>query len=133
MSKKKAAPKKKSERPDEEVLPFEDGLGQLEEIVSRLESGGGPLEEALEDYAKAIQLMKGCHQQLAVAERRIEVLSGFDAQGNPVTRELGDDDRSLEEKQAARSERRSAGQAGKSSRAPKRSQARRTDIDNELF
>lgn len=72
--------------------PFEDAMSELETIVRRLEQGGGELEQSLEDYAEAIELMKVCHKKLDVAERRIEVLSGVDAQGNPITQEVDEDE-----------------------------------------
>ncbi len=80
----------------------------LEAIVRRLEQGGGPLEEALGDYSTAIGLLKTCNGRLENAERRVEILSGVDAQGNPVTRPVEDTQSTLEEKQQSRSSRRSA-------------------------
>jgi hypothetical protein len=45
---------------------------------------------------------------LSQAERKIEVLAGFDAEGNPITEPLLEDDgESLEEKADQRSRRRS--------------------------
>lgn len=87
---------------------FEDAMQELEEIVQRMESGGGSLDSALDDYALAIKLVKVCHQKLEKAERRIEILSGVDADGNPITTPFEDSDDSLEEKQRKRSVRRSA-------------------------
>lgn len=100
MAKKKAAAASK--------ISFEDAMQDLEAIVSRLEHGGGALDEALQDYSQAIELMKICHAQLEAAERRVEVLSGVDAEGNPITQALAERDESLEEKRARRSTRRSA-------------------------
>ncbi len=103
---------KKHSEVKSEACTFEAAMEDLETIVRRLEQGGGPLEEALTDYSKAIGLLKSCNGQLNAAERRIEILSGVDAQGNPVVRPLDDADASLVEKQQTRSQRRSAG-AGK--------------------
>ncbi|MEZ6135164.1 MAG: exodeoxyribonuclease VII small subunit [Pirellulaceae bacterium] len=88
---------------------FEASIEELELIVRRLELGGGALDEALSDYSKAIGLLKTCHARLEQAERKIEILSGVDAQGNPVTQPLDDNEASLEEKRGTRSDRRSAG------------------------
>ncbi len=101
--------KKKSEEKSgtEEPIDFESSLQELELIVRRLEQGGGPLEQALDDYAKAILLVKSCQGRLDQAERKIELLSGVDANGNPVVRELDDEELSLEDKQAGRDARRS--------------------------
>ncbi|MCA9193077.1 MAG: exodeoxyribonuclease VII small subunit [Planctomycetales bacterium] len=87
---------------------FEESLSELEQIVRRLEHGGGALDEALKDYAKAIHLLKHCHARLETAERQIEILSGFDALGNPVTNQMRETEKDLDEKQAGRASRRSA-------------------------
>jgi exodeoxyribonuclease VII small subunit len=100
--------KKKAETPKTVEPTFEEALKELETIVRRLEQGGGPLESALDDYSQAIGLLKTCHQRLEKAERRVEMLSGVDAQGNPVTEPIQDQETSLEEKQQTRSQRRSA-------------------------
>lgn len=87
---------------------FEQALEELELIVNRLERGEGSLDEALKDYAGAIQLMRICRQKLEHAERRIEVLSGIDAEGNPIAKEYRDDAMDLDGKRQSRSERRTA-------------------------
>ena len=61
---------------------FEQAMEKLDSIVRRLEQGGESLDEALAEYAEAIKLMKLCHKKLEKVERRIEILSGVDAQGN---------------------------------------------------
>lgn len=85
MAKKKAKPK--SETPDE---PFEESLAQLETIVADLEGGELGLADALSRYEEGVGRLKHCHAQLASAERRIELLSGVDADGNPVTTPFDD-------------------------------------------
>ncbi len=122
MPKKK--PKTKEPTPD-----FEQAMGQLESIVRRLEHGGGTLEEALTDYSQAIALMKVCHTQLDAAQRRVEVLTGLDADGNPITQPVEDADLSLEERRAARSQRRTASGSAKSKAAG----TKRNQADTELF
>lgn len=97
----------------DQVLDFEDTLAEIERIVVRLEGGELGLTESLEQYESAIGKLKQCHRMLETAERKITVLAGFDADGTPVTEpfdELPDD--SLDEKQQARSRRRSSGPAG---------------------
>lgn len=96
--------KKGAEEP--ESVDFESSLSELEVIVRRLEQGGGPLEQALADYAQAIVLLRACHGRLEHAERKIEILSGVDANGNPVTRQVDDSELSLEDKQENRGQRR---------------------------
>ena len=54
--------------------PFEEALKQLEAIVSRLELGDLPLEEALSIFEEGIRLTKLCSQRLNEAERRVNIL-----------------------------------------------------------
>jgi exodeoxyribonuclease VII small subunit len=64
---------------------FEAAVDEIEQIVQRLESGQLDLAQSLEQYSHGIDTLKECHQLLADAERRVTLLSGFDADGNPVT------------------------------------------------
>ncbi len=92
----------------EAPVVFEEALGQLEQIVARLEEGQTGLNEALESYEQGVKLLRQCYELLAKAERKVEVLAGFDASGNPVGETLDErEGESLEEKAAARSQRRS--------------------------
>lgn len=63
---------------------FEESLASLEGIVAKLESGELGLGESLDAYEQGIGQLKKCHQLLAAAERRVEILSGLDADGNPI-------------------------------------------------
>ena len=61
--------------PASEPAPnFEDALDRLEQIVSRLEGGDMPLEEALEVFEEGVRLSRFCHDKLQHAERRVEIL-----------------------------------------------------------
>ena len=53
---------------------FEEALKQLEAIVTRLELGDLPLEEALSIFEEGIRLTKICSQRLNEAERRVNIL-----------------------------------------------------------
>ena len=98
-----------SPQENEPPIKFEDALRALEEKVRRLEQGSLPLEESLQQYGEAVKLISVCQSQLEHAQQRVELLSGVDAQGNPITRSLENTSgQSLEEKQSARSRRRSA-------------------------
>jgi len=88
---KKSKPPAKGEQPPS----FEESLEDLAAIVEQLESGELGLNDALGKYEQGVKLLKQCHQKLEKVERRIELLSGFDAEGNPVT-EAFDDESSLE-------------------------------------
>lgn len=110
MAKKKKV-KRKSE--SDGGPGFEASLAELETIVSELESGELGLEDALARYEQGIGHLKQCHGQLQRATRKIELLSGVDAAGNPITVPFDDQEHeSLDAKQGARSRRRSGGQSG---------------------
>lgn len=104
------AKKKKHDEAGDEGLSFEGSLSELEKVVDSLESGNQGLSESLELYERGVVLLKGCQQMLEKVERRIEVLTGFDAEGNPVSRPLDEGDEAeledLDKKKAARGKRR---------------------------
>ena len=52
-------------------LSFEESLEQLEEIVSKLEKGDVPLDEAIDEFNNAMQLVKVCEEKLNNAEESI--------------------------------------------------------------
>ncbi|RAP47706.1 MAG: exodeoxyribonuclease VII small subunit [Methanosphaera sp. rholeuAM6] len=52
-------------------LSFEESLEQLEEIVSKLENGDIPLDDAIDEFNKAMQLVKVCDEKLTAAEEAI--------------------------------------------------------------
>ena len=59
--------------------------------MRELEEGRCGLAESLARYEEGVKLLKQCHAQLQQAERRIEVLTGVDAAGNPVTQPFDDE------------------------------------------
>ena len=54
-----------------EELSFEESLEQLEEIVNKLESGDVPLDDAIDEFTKAMNLVKVCNAKLNNAEEAI--------------------------------------------------------------
>jgi exodeoxyribonuclease VII small subunit len=70
---------------DETEPTFEEALGQLERIVADLERGGPDLTAALGRYESGIRLLKRCHVLLDQAEQSVALLTGVDAEGNPIT------------------------------------------------
>ena len=50
---------------------FEASLQELEQIVTRLEQGDVPLEEALTAFQKGMELSKQCKDTLANAEKTL--------------------------------------------------------------
>lgn len=70
---------------DEPELSFETALGRLEKIVAELERGQPDLASALAGYETGLRLLNHCHAMLDRAERSVAILTGVDAEGNPVT------------------------------------------------
>ena len=54
---------------------FEQALQQLETVVSQLEKGSMPLDEALSCFEQGVQSAKLCRQLLQQAETQVEVLA----------------------------------------------------------
>lgn len=52
-------------------LSFEESLDKLEEIVNKLETGEVPLDDAIEEFKKAMDLVKICNDKLNSAEEAI--------------------------------------------------------------
>ena len=52
-------------------LSFEESLTKLEEIVNKLENGDVPLDDAIDEFNKAMQLVKVCNEKLNSAEEAI--------------------------------------------------------------
>jgi exodeoxyribonuclease VII small subunit len=103
--------KRKSPKPDAsaETPSFEDCLCELEAIVGELESGKLGLADALARYEQGVKHLKSCHSLLERAERKIELLSGIDADGKPVTKPFDEQEfASHEERGAARGKRRTS-------------------------
>jgi exodeoxyribonuclease VII small subunit len=76
---KQSAPTETPEQPS-----FEQSLKRLEEVVHLLEEGKIGLNEALACYEEGVKLLRQSYDLLERAERRIELLTGVDAEGNPI-------------------------------------------------
>jgi len=88
-------------------ISFEDALAKLEAIVQQLEDGQIGLTESLAKYEQGIGYLKQCHQALNAAEQKISLLTAVDEDGAAQLAPFDDETLSLDEKQAARSRRRS--------------------------
>ncbi|MFZ2267206.1 MAG: exodeoxyribonuclease VII small subunit [Azonexus sp.] len=55
-------------------MKFETALGELENIVSSMESGKLELEASIAAYRRGMELMQHCQSQLAAADEQIRVL-----------------------------------------------------------
>jgi exodeoxyribonuclease VII small subunit len=60
----------------EKKLSFEDAMSRLEQIVSLLERGEAPLDEALSLFEEGTKLMKQCSSLLDKAEQKVMKLTG---------------------------------------------------------
>lgn len=105
MAKKKKSVKANTRATD---IDFESAMNSLEEIVHDLEGGQMGLNDSLARYEEGVRHLKHCFELLSRAEKRIAILTGVDADGNPLTQELIDEHRDLDEKAASRSKRRTA-------------------------
>lgn len=96
------------ENENTERMTFEQALAAIEAIVHELEEGQLGLEESLTRFERGAKLLRQCHEELQRAERRIELLTGVDADGRPICTPLDETAATLEEKARQRSRRRSA-------------------------
>lgn len=80
-----------ADRPTAAAPPsFEEALARLEQIVHDLEEGELGLTDALAQYEAGVKLLRQCYDALQTAERRIELLTGVDAEGRPITQPFDD-------------------------------------------
>ena len=56
---------------DKKEKSFEENLVELETIVKKLESGEVPLDDAIKEFTKAMELSKKCDEKLKNAEEAI--------------------------------------------------------------
>lgn len=64
---------------------FELAMKELQQIVSQLDAGQLGLSESLACFERGTNLLRQCQQELDAAERKIEILTGFNAEGEPIT------------------------------------------------
>jgi exodeoxyribonuclease VII small subunit len=64
---------------------FEESLTALQQIVDDLEAGELGLDESMQRFEQGIGLLRGCYHTLEAAEQKIEILTGTDEAGNPLT------------------------------------------------
>jgi len=61
---------------------FEKALGELEQLVERLERGDLPLDEALRSFERGVALTRQCQEALKAAQAKVEILA---SRGGPAT------------------------------------------------
>ena len=74
----------------EKKATFEEQISQLQQIVSHLEQGNVPLEEALTQYKDGIELARALQKKLTSAEKTLGSL--IDDEGNEKQYEKATDD-----------------------------------------
>ena len=71
-------PKKAKER------SFEESLAELEELVAAMERGELPLDEALRQFERGVQLTRECQAALQAARQKVQILQQS-AAGTTIT------------------------------------------------
>ncbi|WP_212522825.1 exodeoxyribonuclease VII small subunit [Actibacterium sp. MT2.3-13A] len=64
-------------------MSFEQAMGELEQVVTRLERGDVPLQDSIALYERGAKLKKRCEDELKRAEEKVAAIT-LDAEGNPT-------------------------------------------------
>lgn len=70
-------------------MSFEDAMKELEQVVSRLESGNATLEDSIKLYERGAELRAHCEARLRAAEERIEKITLAQGQATGTTKAEG--------------------------------------------
>lgn len=70
----KPSTKAASAAPADVVAHFERSLGELEQLVAKMEDGELSLDESLRSFERGIALYRDCQAALQQAEARVQVL-----------------------------------------------------------
>jgi exodeoxyribonuclease VII small subunit len=57
-------------------MSIEETFSAIDELIDRLESGDGSLEEAFKNYEAGMKLVKSCNEKIEKIEKQVLVLSG---------------------------------------------------------
>jgi exodeoxyribonuclease VII small subunit len=63
-----------------EALTFEQSMQELETLVTKMEHGDLPLEDALRSFERGIQLARHSQQKLNDAEQKVQILTSQNGQ-----------------------------------------------------
>jgi exodeoxyribonuclease VII small subunit len=63
-----------------ESLTFEQSMQELEALVTKMEHGDLPLEDALQSFERGIQLSRHSQQKLKDAEQKVQILTSQNGQ-----------------------------------------------------
>lgn len=70
-------------------VSFEEALGELEEIVRKLEGGNSDLESSIADYVRGTELKEYCQKKLESARLKVESLIQ-DKSGTTMVKDFDD-------------------------------------------
>jgi exodeoxyribonuclease VII small subunit len=70
---------------------FEATLAELEKLVAQMEAGELPLEDALRNFERGVQLTRECQQELQKAQQKVEILMQRPAGPAVVPFDVADD------------------------------------------
>jgi exodeoxyribonuclease VII small subunit len=79
-------------KPKTKLPDFERSLGELEELVTKLEQGDVPLEEALKTFERGVALTRQCQTALRAAQQKVEMLLTRDGEESIVAFDDGEED-----------------------------------------
>ncbi|PKG37584.1 exodeoxyribonuclease VII small subunit [Psychromonas sp. Urea-02u-13] len=65
-----------------ENMQYEEAIVELEQIVSHLEAGELPLEDALKQFERGISLARSNSQKLQKAQQQVSILMKNDTQSS---------------------------------------------------
>jgi len=74
-----------------EELSFEEALKKLEQTVMKMEQGDLNLDENIKFFEEGNKLVKFCSEQLNKAEKKVEVLLGKSSDGEPVYKDMNEE------------------------------------------
>src|SRR5438067_1349137 len=74
-------------KPSDAKPNFESAMDRLESIVEQMESGKLALEELIVRYEEGMNLVKTCHERLASAEQKIDIIARNSA-GQPFVKDF---------------------------------------------
>lgn len=57
-------------------VEFESAMSELQTLVERMEQGDLSLEDSIRQFEQGMKLAAQCQQALAVAEQKVQVLTG---------------------------------------------------------
>lgn len=80
--------KSQSEPESAPEVGLEEAMGELSQIVSRLESGQATLDESLSQFERGMSLLRTCHRKLDAAAQRIELVTQLSAEGDVITEDF---------------------------------------------